>query len=131
VGRRAVRLVAPLLAVEVGGSVPAATLRRLLVIPRTKALERSPRLQERAVGREVLLRKQPLLTGLAYRRPQERLGDLVPEEPLPVVAEGCGVEGPVGDVEPEEPLEEQVVLEALTELPFGADGVERHQQGRL
>lgn len=37
------------------------------------------------------------------------------------------MEGGVADVEAQEPFEEQVALEPLTELALGTNGVERHQ----
>lgn len=53
------------------------------------------------------------------------------EQPLAVVAEGGRVEGRVGDVEAEEPFEEEVVLKTLAELALRADGVEGHQERAL
>ena len=44
------------------------------------------------------------------------------------MGEARRVEGGIGDVEPQEPLEEQVVLESLAELAFRTDRVERHQE---
>ena len=47
---------------------------------------------------------------------------VVLEQTRAVLAEARGVEGRVGDVEVEEPLEQQVVLQPLAELALGAHG---------
>ena len=55
IGRRDMRLVRPLLAMKVGFRIAAATGRRLVrSAPWLKALQRSPRFDQRPVDREVL-----------------------------------------------------------------------------
>lgn len=75
--------------------------------------------------------EEPALACLRHRRREEGARHLVLEQPLTVVAEGGGIEARVHDVQVQEPLEEEVVLEALAELALRADGVEGHQECAL
>ena len=62
---------------------------------------------------------------------EEGVRHAVLQQPLPVLGEGRRVEAAVAHVEVEEPLEEEVVLESLTELAFTAHREEGDQQAPL
>jgi hypothetical protein len=119
------------LAAEVHLGVASPSHRRVLVVARPVALERRPRFEQRAVHREVLGRQQLALPCFCDHLGEEGARHVVREQALAVLREARGVEAPVGDIEVEEPFEEEVVAEALTELAFGADRVQRDQQARL
>ena len=69
----------------------------------------------------MLIREQIPLAGFVQHGIEERRRHVMLHEPLAVLGKGRGVEGRVSDVEVEEPLEQQVVLQPLTELPLAAD----------
>ena len=58
---------------------------------------------------------------------EEPVGDVVVQQPVTVLRERRRIKGPVIDRETEEPLEQQVVVQSLTELSLGTDRVQRHQ----
>ena len=88
VGRALVRLVGTLLLVEVALGVAAWTLAVVVasILP-AEALERGPRLDQRAVHREVIARQQPLDLRLRQHRRQELGGDLSFQQPVAVLRE--------------------------------------------
>jgi hypothetical protein len=94
-------------------------------------LHRGPGFQQGAIHREVIVGEQLATLRLSPHRLEEAMRDLVIEEPLPVLAEGGGIERRVADVHVQEPLEEHVVLESFAELALAAHRVERDQQRRL
>jgi hypothetical protein len=134
IGRRGMGGVAALLPPVVDVRVPAAasgTPRTLIVILRPEALERGPGLEQRAVDGEVMARHELAPLGLRDHRGEEPVGHLVLENSVAVLGEAGGVEGHLLDVHVEEPLEEQVVLEALAELALAPHRVEGDQQAAL
>jgi hypothetical protein len=96
-----------------------------------EALERSPGLEQGAVDGEVIVGEQVLLASLPQHGLEEGPGDVVVEQPAPVLGEAGVVEGVLAHIEAQEPLEEEVVLEPLAELTLAPNRVERHQQAAL
>ena len=130
---RDVRLAAATPAPEVHLRV-APTTRRwrwILFVPRTVALKRGPRLQQRPVHAEVVVREQPPAARLGHHLGEEGTRHLRLQQTLAVLGEGRGVEGLVLDVQVEEPLEEQVVAQLLAELALAAHREERDQETPL
>ena len=114
------RLAAATLSPEVRLRVAPTTRRGWIVlVPWAVALERGPRLEERPVHAEVLVREQPPAARLRL------------QQTLAVLGESGGVEGLVLDVQVEEPLEEQVVAQLLAELALAAYGEEGDEQAPL
>ena len=129
------RVVLALLAMEVALAIarPAATARArgwTAAILRHKALQAGPRLNQRAIDREVLARQQ-----LAHLRQvqhgDKKLGrDIAVEQPIPVLAEHGRIPHGIIHREAYEPAEQQIVVELLHQLPFRANREERLQQQR-
>lgn len=116
VGLRDVRFVGTALTMEVDIGVLAACWWRLVVVARLHALERRPRLEQRPVDGEVVVRGQLRLRRFIHHGREELLSHLVLDQPLPVLGEARVVEGWGGDIHVQEPLEEKVVLEPFAKL---------------
>src|SRR6266508_520084 len=128
-----VRRVGALLTVEVHRRVARIIIGRLgwLPITRLEALEAGCRLDQSTVHGEMLIRQQSLRMGLAQDLVEQLLADRVLEEPLSVLREGGGVEAGLHHLHVQEPAEQKVVVEFLTEGPLAPHGVERDQQRGL
>ena len=126
-------LVAPSLPVVVHLRVPPHGRGTALavVILGPEALVRGPGLEQGAVNAEVLPRDVAAQVGLLHHRREEAVGDLLLQQPLPVLAEGAVVEALGVDVQVQEELEEQVVPQPLAELPLAPDRVQGHQNRGL
>ena len=72
--------------------------------------------------------EQRLDLGLRQHRAQKLGRDLALEQPVAVLGEHGHVPHRVVDAQPDEPAEQEVVVQLLHELPLGADRVERLQQ---
>src|SRR6266850_829523 len=116
---------------EVALAVAARTLTVVVasVLP-AEALDRSPRLDQRAVDREVVARQQPLHLRLSQNRDQELGGDLSLQQPVTVLGEGRMVPDRIINAKPDKPAEQKVKLQSLHQLAFRADAIERLQQHR-
>ncbi len=121
IGRRSVGIVAPLLPLEVARRTGAGSGPLVL---RPEALLPGPGLDERAVDAEVLIRKELRGLGLGEHRGEECPGDIAREQPLAVLGEHGHIPDRVVGVEPDEPAEEQVVVERLHQQPLRADRVQ-------
>jgi hypothetical protein len=136
VGRRCMRLIGALLAMEVCLCIAAtATGRRStrttrLAILRLDALHRRPGFDQRAVDGEVVGGQEPLDPGLRQDRAEELRGDVAFEQPVPVLRKYRMVPSRIVDANPDEPAEQEVVFQALHQQPFRADGIESLQQHR-
>src|SRR3954452_12040838 len=76
-----------------------------------EALHRSPGLNQRAINREVLIREQP---SHAWERQDggQKLGcDIAFEQPVAVLGEGGRVPDGIIDAEPDEPAEQEIVIQ--------------------
>lgn len=130
VGGRGMGLGRALLALEVALAVEARRRRLPGAILRPEALHRRPSLDQGAVDREVLVGEQRRKFGSGQHGGEELGGDLTVEQPVAVLGEHGHVPDRVVDPEPNEPAEQQVVVQLLHQLPLGADRVERLQQER-
>ncbi len=72
-----------------------------------------PRLQQRAIHREVLVAEQRLDLRCAHQLLQEEPHDLLVQQPLPVFGERGGVPDRIIRAEAHKPAEQQVVVELL------------------
>ena len=134
---RGVGLVRPLLALEIDLGVAALEPVAIIAVDRRRcvvgfeALVRRPRLQQRPIHREMIRRHVATQLRLDHHRSEEPIGDLMIQQPLPVLRERGRVEGPVIDRQIEEPLEQHVVVQPFAERPLRADRVHRHQHRGL
>jgi hypothetical protein len=95
---------------------------------RWKLFSPGPRLNERAVHGEVLLREQRALRRLGPDLVEELPGDIAGEEALPVLGEHGCVPDRVVHRQADEPPEQQIEVELLHQQPLAPDAVERLQQ---
>ena len=113
------------------GVAPVAVVRGRGSVSRLEALEARSRLDQRAVHGEVLVRQQ----ASPVRRQDHLIGELlthsVLQQPLPVLREHRGVEAALHQVHAQEPAEQQIVVQLLTEGAPAPHRVERNQQGCL
>ena len=132
IGRASVGVVAARLAFPVGLGIAPAAARRLIVraVLRAKALLAGPGLNQRAVDREMFLRKQTLSVGLAHHFGEEGFNDLVLEQAIPVLREDGMVPDRIFQRQPDEPAEQEVVAHLFHQLPLGTDRVEHLQEQR-
>src|SRR5579862_5498859 len=116
---------------EVALAVAARTLAVVVasILP-AEALDRRPRLNQRAIHREVIARQQPLHLWLNQNRRQELRGDLPLQQPVTVLGEGRMVPYRIVNAETDKPAEQQVKLQPLHQLAFRADAIKRLQQHR-
>jgi len=113
---------------RIAGIVVAPT--RLVARFAYKTLLSRPRLDQRPVDGEMLIRQQPMLCGHCQHRGEKHSGDVARQQPVAVLAEGRRVPDHVIQVEPHKPAEEQIVVELLHQQPLAADRVEHLQQQR-
>lgn len=122
--------VAALLVPEVALAIATRPRRITRAILGTKALHRSPGVDHRAIDREVIGRQQPAHPSQAHQRRQELARDVRFQQPVAVLGKRRGVPDRRIDVDPDEPPEQQVVVDLLHQLPLRADREERLQQCR-
>jgi hypothetical protein len=113
--------IAAALAVEVQRRVAGVIggLSRLLVLA-LEALERSPRLDQRAVHGEVFVRKQPQTARLGDHADEKLMRHGVFQQPRPVTRESRVVEAKLGHIHIEEPeclVEDAYILAAPAGSP--------------
>ena len=119
------RRVAPPFAVKVHAGVTGVAVGRGLGSGLgLETLEAGPRVDERAVHREVRVAHPAGFAGQRDQAGEEEFGGAVLEQPVLVLTEGGGIPDGVQQVEVEEPAEEEVVIEGFDQQGFGADGVE-------
>ncbi len=94
----------------------------------TEALERRPGLDQRAIDREVVVRQEALDLGVPQNGLEELRGDVGIEQPVAVLGERRMIPYGIVDAEPDEPAEQQIVVDLLHQLALGAHRVERLQQ---
>ena len=110
--------------------IAPATTRPLIVgaVLRPKALLARPRLNQRAVDREVLLGQQPTAIGQAQHLGKEAFHHLMRQQPVAILRERRVVPDRIIERHADEPAEQQVVAQLLAQLPLAADRVEHLQQ---
>src|SRR5512132_188437 len=124
----AVRLVRSLLTMEVALAVAARRGRCARAVLRPEALQARPRLDQRPINREVLVREQPLDAGIVEHGSEELRRDLAVEQPVAVLGEHGHVPHLLIDAETDKPAEQQVIVQLLHQLSLRAHGIERLQQ---
>jgi hypothetical protein len=72
--------------------------------------------------------QQALDPGLSQHGAEDLGGDVAIEQAVAVLGEGRVIPGRIIDPEPDEPPEEEIVLEALHQLSFRADGIKGLQE---
>jgi hypothetical protein len=111
---------------EVSLGVAARTLTIVIVtIFPAEALDRRPRLDQRAIDREVIARQRPLHLRLGQNRRKELGCDLSLQQPVTVLGERRMVPNRIIHAETDKPPEQQVELQPLHQLALGADAIER------
>src|SRR5260370_20005077 len=128
VGGREMRVILALLAMEAAlGVAPTAAMAfsrwRIAAVLRHKALHTRPSLDQGAVNREVLTGEQ-LADLRKVQQARKELGrDIAVEQPIPVLAEYRRIPHRIIRCEPDEPAEQQIVVELLHQLPLRAHPV--------
>ena len=131
VGRAFVRLVGPLLPVEIDvgiarfEAVAVGRILRVRLVVRLLGLETlgtGEALDERAVDAEVFA-AQVLRDRFGDDGVEEGFGETVRFEALAVLGERGGVERVFAGLQVEEPAEEEVEVDLFAQLAFAADGV--------
>jgi hypothetical protein len=115
-------IVLALLAMEVGAVVV------LVGILGLEALVRGPRLDQRAVDREVLVRQQRFDLGLFQQLGHELVEHLALLKALAVLGEGGGVPHPIVGRQSDEPAEQQIIVELLHQQPLRPQAIKHLQQ---
>jgi hypothetical protein len=115
--RGGMRVVATLLAVEIALAVAAGRRRVARPVLRHQALHRSPRLNLRAVDREVLVREKGAHLPVGQKFGEELARHLSPEQPVAVLAEHRRNPDRIIDAQADKPAIKQIVLQLLHQLP--------------
>ena len=117
------------LAVKVALAVAPRAGRLARAVLRAKALEARPGLQQACPSTEKCsLDNNRFDPGLRQHRGEKLLRHLALQQPVAVLGEGGGVPHRILDAQPDEPAEQQVVVDPLDQLPLRADRIERLQQ---
>src|SRR6201997_4312080 len=107
VGGRGVRLIAALLAVKIPLTIASGSRRLAAAILGTKALHAGPRLDQRAVDREMIVRQQRLYGFLIENGGHELVGDVTLDQALAVFGEDRLIPNLVIQRQPDKPAEQQ------------------------
>src|SRR6476469_9259690 len=105
------RLVGAFLLVEAALAIAAWTRRLVLAILAPEALHRCPRLDKRAIDREVIVRQELLHLGLVQHRAEELRRHISLQKPLAVLGEYRNVPDRRVHRQPDEPAKQQIVIE--------------------
>ncbi|VWC37494.1 hypothetical protein BPS26883_06773 [Burkholderia pseudomultivorans] len=125
------RVVAAPFALPVGVDIAAAAGRRIVrTVLGPEALVAGPRLDQRAIDREMFSGEQPLLVGQAHDFGKERFDHFVLEQTIPILGEHRVVPDGVFDRQSDEPAEQQVVAHLLHQHALAAHRVQHLQQQR-
>jgi hypothetical protein len=104
---------------------------RGLAVPWLEALEASRGLDQGPVHREMLVREQVPLVGLSHDQLEQRSPHLVVEQPLTILGERRRIEAWFHQLHVQEPAEQEVVVEFLTEGSLTPHRIKRDQERRL
>src|ERR1700752_1556163 len=126
------RVILALLPVEVALRIATASRRRRrpATALRYKALHAGPRFDQCPIDREMLVGEQFSHLRQIEHGGKELGGDIPVEQPVPVLAKYRRIPDRLVRQKPDEPAEQQVVVELLHQLPFRAHSIERLQQQR-
>lgn len=131
ISARFMRVVAAPFALPVGVDIAAAAGRRIVrTVLGPEALVAGPRLDQRAIDREMFSGEQPLLVGQAHDFGKERFDHFVLEQTIPILGEHRVVPDGVFDRQSDEPAEQQVVAHLLHQHALAAHRVQHLQQQR-
>jgi len=113
----------------------ARVVGRLIVrgrlVLRSEAFQAGRRLNQRAVNREVLVAQQPMRIGTPHHRVEELAGHVVLQHALTVLGKAGAIKAGLDHVHAQEPAEQEVVLQLLTERLLAADRIQTDQQRGL
>ena len=120
------RFIGPFLAMEVALAIAAYALlgRQLGVVLRHKALHAGPRLDERAIHREVLARQELAHLRQIENPGHELGGDIARKQPVAVLAENRCIPHRIVRRQTHKPAEEQIIVELIHQQPLGAHTIE-------
>ncbi|MFO0878008.1 MAG: hypothetical protein U0840_11705 [Gemmataceae bacterium] len=126
--------IASLLAVEIHGGIaglkPLASPEASSVLFFGRKLSALARLlDERAVDAEVLAALPAVIASATTV--EKRPGQKMLVEPRAVLAEAGGVEGVVAGLQVQKPPEQQIGIDAFTQLPFAADRIQAPSSNAL
>ena len=121
--------IAPPLPVEVDRGI-ARVLGRVALrcVHAPKAFQAGPCFQLRPIHGEVFVREQPGRPGVGLDRIKERGGDIARQQPVAILGKRRGMPDRVIHIQPDEPPEQQVVVELFHEQPLAPHRVEHLQQ---
>jgi len=131
IGTGFARGVTALLAPEIDHARAITTRARRLAVFSLEALERRPRLDQRAIDREVLIRQQPLGARLLDDASKERPRDIVLDQARPVYRERRVIKREALQIHVQEPAKQHVVVEHLAEQALGPHRIQRDQETAL
>ena len=94
IGRRLMGVVAPRLPMEIHGRILRVVGRRPRRVLRFETLVARPRLEQRAIDGEVLVRQQPVRLDGGQHFRKERVGDVAIEQPIAVFRKSGGGRAP-------------------------------------
>ena len=130
IGGRGVRLVAPLLTMKVALAIASIGRWLATAVLRPEALHRRPGFDQRAVDREVLVRKQRLDLWVSQQGLQKPASDVAFQQPVTVLGEHRHIPYRRVHRQADEPAEHHVVGELLHQLALRAHREEcLEQQG--
>lgn len=137
VGRALVRVVAALFSMKVNRRIARVIvlgrgyLVLILSVFAHKTLQAGPRLDEGAVGREMLVTRPAFLTRKVVNLNKEELGDISGEDPLIIVGENRRIETSLIEFPIEKPKPQKIIGQLLAEKPFTAHRIEGHEDAAL
>jgi hypothetical protein len=131
VGRRGVNVIPPPFTAEIDGRIAGVVVRRgAALVTRPETFQARPRLQLRAVDREVLVGEQPGGPRLREHRIEELGGDVAGQQPIPILREDRRMPDGLIHTQAHEPPKEQVVLELLDQQALRPHGVQHLDEQR-
>ena len=101
---------------------------RRITVPGFEALQAGCRLNQGSIHREALVRQQAVPLRFQHHLAEQSLAHSMPQQPLPVLGEGGGIEAGLNQVHIQKPPEEEVVVQLFAECPFTAHRVQGNQQ---
>jgi hypothetical protein len=130
IAARSMRVIRALLVVEVAFAIAPRRRRLARAVLGPEALHRCPRVNERAIDREVLARQKLLDLWQRQKRRQELVRHFRFQQPVAVVREHRRMPDLSIDRQADEPAEQQIVVDLLHQHPLGTHREERLQQRR-
>ena len=134
--RALMRVIGAPLPLEIDGGIAGVivlgwTRRLVRTVLEGKALETGPRLDQRAIGAEMLVAGPPLFPTQLEHFIEEQLRTFGAQHPLLVLAEAAVVPTALVQFPIQKPQPQEVVRQLLAEQSLRTHRVQRHQQPRL